>query len=498
MKILFIYPEFPDTFWSFKHALPFVHKRAALPPLGLITVAAMLPASWEARLVDLNVSRLTDAALAWADCVFISAMAAQRDSAKELISRGRQAGKKIVAGGPLFTSESEFFHEADHFVLNEAEITLPPFLKDFEQGRLRRVYSSGEFSDMGKTPIPRWDLLDMKAYVSMSVQWSRGCPFQCDFCNVTALFGHHPRVKSAEQMIAELDSLRAAGWRGTVFFVDDNLIGNKQRLKAELLPALVRWQEKIGYRMPFYTEASINLAQDLGLVRMMVMAGFNKVFIGIETPEEKALAECHKMQNLGRNLVEDIMVLHRAGLQVQGGFIVGFDSDDPQTIFRRQIDFIMQSGIVTAMVGILNAPYGTRLFERLKQSGRLIGRTSGDNVDGSTNIVPLMGLQALRDGYSRMMKHLYSPANYYRRVRTFLREFKAPKVGRAHKGLDWQHYLAFFRACWHLGLVKQGERRGFWTMLLWVFFRRLRHLPLAVELAITGYHCRTVTRLHIK
>lgn len=494
MKILFIYPEFPDTFWSFKHALRFIRKRAALPPLGLITVAAMLPSDWEARLVDLNVSRLIDADLNWADYVFVSAMVAQRASAKRLISRCRLAGKKVVAGGPLFTAEHEAFPEVDYFVLNEAEITLPLFLADLMRGTPQRVYGSREFSDMEKTPIPRWDLLDMEAYASMSVQWSRGCPFNCDFCNVTMLFGHRPRVKTAEQIIAELDCLGAAGWRDRVFFVDDNLIGNKQQLKAGLLPALIAWQNKTGHHTFFFTEASINLADDEELMRLMVEAGFNCVFVGIETPEEAGLAECNKRQNQKRDLVADVKRIQRAGLEVQGGFIVGFDSDAP-TVFARQIEFIQKSGIVTAMVGMLSAPHGTKLWQRLKQSNRLVGRISGDNVDGTTNIIPIMGIEALRDGYRRVMKHLYSPPNYYQRVRTFLREYRAPKV---RQRFNLQRILAFFRACWHLGLVKRGGRCGFWALLIWVFFRKLRLFPMAVQLAINGYHFRKVTESHIR
>ncbi|MBI2458959.1 MAG: B12-binding domain-containing radical SAM protein [Parcubacteria group bacterium] len=495
MKILLVYPEYPDTFWSFKYALRFIRKRAAFPPLGLITVAAMLPADWQARLVDLNVEPLTDDDLNWADYVFISAMAVQRTSAERLIARCSSAGKKIVAGGPLFTVDHEAFAAVDHFVLNEAEITLPLFLADLAQGRLKRLYASSEFSDMEQAAIPRWDLLDMEAYASMSVQWSRGCPFQCEFCDVTRLFGHSPRVKTARQVIAELDQLWAAGWRGKVFFVDDNLIGDKKRLKAELLPALIAWQKKVNYRAPFFTQVSINLAQDNELVSLIVEAGFDSVFIGIETPNQAALSDCRKTQNMGRNLATDVETLQRAGLLVMGGFIVGFDPDDPATIFNRQIVFVMRSGITMAMVGMLSAPYGTKLWQRLKLANRLTGQMSGDNVDGSTNIVPLMGFKVLRDGYGFVMKYLYSPPNYYRRVRTFLREFPTPKVSQP---INCQRVLAFFRACWHLGLAESGGRRQFWALLAWVLFCRPRLFPLAVESAINGYHFRKVTELHIK
>jgi radical SAM superfamily enzyme YgiQ (UPF0313 family) len=277
-KVLLLNPEFPDTFWSFKHALKFIRKKAALPPLGLLTVAAMLPADWAKRVVDVNVRKLREKDLAWAEVVFISGMIAQSDSAHELVARCRAAGKIIVAGGPLFTLGHEQFPEVSHFVLNEAEVTLPEFLHDFARGAARRVYASPEFPDLRETPAPLWELADMRRDGSMSVQFSRGCPFDCEFCNITAMFGHRPRTKTTAQVIAELDGLRRRGWRGPVFFVDDNFIGNKRALKEELLPALIRWRN--GRRgMVFYTEASINLADDGELMRMMVEAGFNQVFL---------------------------------------------------------------------------------------------------------------------------------------------------------------------------------------------------------------------------
>jgi len=310
MKVLLLYPEFPDTFWSFKHALKFIRKKAALPPLGLLTVAAMLPADWAKRVVDVNVRKLREKDLAWADVVFISGMIAQQDSAHELVARCRAAGKTIVAGGPLFTLGHEQFPEVNHFVLNEAEVTLPEFLRDFARGAARRVYASSEFPDLRETPAPLWELADMQRYGSMSVQFSRGCPFDCEFCNITAMFGHRPRTKTTAQVIAELDGLRRHGWRGPVFFVDDNFIGNKRALKEELLPALIRWRK--GRRgMVFYTEASINLADDEELMRMMVEAGFNQVFVGIETPEDAGLAECNKRQNQRRDLVADVKRIQR-------------------------------------------------------------------------------------------------------------------------------------------------------------------------------------------
>ncbi len=305
MKILMIYPEFPDTFWSFKHALKFIRKKASTQPLGLITVAAMLPSEWEKRLVDLNVKPLKDKDLAWADMVFISAMTVQRKSTYQVLDRCKDAGVKIVAGGPLFTEEFEKFPQVDYFVLNEAEITLAPFLRDLEVGQAERVYTSTEFPDIQHTPAPLWELVDRKRYATMSVQYSRGCPFDCEFCNITSLFGHRPRVKTSAQILKELDGLYQLGWREPVFFVDDNLIGNKKHLREDLLPALIEWRNgKKG--MPFNTEISINIADDEQLMNMMTQAGFDTVFIGVETPDDDSLAECNKKQNRNRDLVADI------------------------------------------------------------------------------------------------------------------------------------------------------------------------------------------------
>jgi len=488
MKVLLLYPEFPDTFWSFKHALKFIHKKASLPPLGLLTVAAMLPTVWEKRLVDVNVRKLRPADLAWADVVFISAMIAQETSARELIRRCRAAGRKIVAGGPLFTLGHEQFAEVDHFVLNEAEVTLPEFLQDFERGAARRVYASTDLPDVGLSPAPLWELADLRRYASMSVQFSRGCPFDCEFCNITAMFGRRPRIKSAAQVIAELDGLRRIGWNGSVFFVDDNFIGNKTALKEDLLPALIQWQ-KGGRSAPFFTEASINLADDQELMRLMVQAGFNQVFVGIETPEEAGLAECHKRQNQKRDLIADVKRIQRAGLEVQGGFIVGFDSDS-SSIFARQREFIQKSGIVTAMVGQLQAIPGTKLYKRLKSEGRLIGRTSGNNLDGTINLVPRMNREKLREGYRNLVARLYAPGPYYQRIRTFLREYKNPVVSGS---LNWRSFMAFFRACLRLG-VFGSERFHYWGLLCWTSFHRPTLVPLAVTFSIYGHHFRKTCR----
>jgi radical SAM superfamily enzyme YgiQ (UPF0313 family) len=492
MNVLLIYPEVPDTFWSFKHALKFLHKKAGSPPVGLLTVAAMLPKEWNKRLVDLQVTKLTEKDLAWADIAMISAMTVQRKSAHEVITRCRKAGVKTVAGGPLFTIEHHLFPDVDHFVLNEAELTLAPFLADLEKGCAERVYTSKEFASIAETPVPLWELADLKQYGWMSIQYSRGCPFKCDFCNVTSLFGHRPRTKSSTQILAELDAIYHRGWRGNIFFVDDNFIGNKHHLKTDLLPALIKWQE--GKRVPFHTESSINLADDEELMNLMVHAGFHMVFVGIETPSAAGLADCNKKQNEGRDLVADVKRLQRAGLHVQGGFILGFDSDTP-TIFQRQIDFIQKSGVVMAMVGLLQAIPGTGLYDRLLKEGRVTEKLStGDNVDGTTNIVHSMGAEGLREGYMKVLRHIYKPKHYYRRVKTFLREYNKPPITEKVRA---EHLWAFFHSSYRLGIIGR-ERWQYWKLLIWTYFRRRELFPLAVSMAICGYHFRRTAEAHVR
>ncbi len=489
MNILMIYPKFPDTFWSFRHALKFVRKKASSPPLGLLTVAAMLPKAWNVRLVDLNTSLLTGRDLEWADSAWISAMVVQRSSAAKVIETCAQAGVKIIAGGPLFTGEYESFPKVDHFILNEAEITLPKFLADLEAGTPQRVYATSEFPELDHTPIPRWELANFKHYATMDIQFSRGCPFDCEFCNITVLFGRKPRIKSSTQLLAELDYLYSLGWRDGIFFVDDNFIGNKKLLKQDVLPALIQWRAgKTG--MPFSTEVSINLADDAELMELMVAAGFTTVFIGIETPNENSLTECNKTQNKHRDLVETVKSIQRTGLQVQGGFIVGFDNDTPN-IFQQQIDFIQKSGIAAAMVGLLQAPLGTRLYTRMQSEERLLTEMSGDNVDGSTNMVPKMGFDTLLEGYQQMLHQIYSPKLYYERVITFLKEYRVPRI---HVPLNADHLAALWLSIYHLG-IKGAERFQYWKLWLWVLSHKPRLFPNAITLAIYGYHFRRVCEL---
>ncbi len=488
VNILLIYPEFPATFWSYKHALRFVGKRAVAPPLGLLTVAALLPKEFAVRLVDLNVTPLRPADLQWATYAFISAMTVQEPSARQVIARCRAAGVHTVAGGPLFTSQPETFPEVDHLVLNEAELTLPPFLADLAAGHPQRIYRSGEFADVTQSPTPRFELADLQRYVQAPIQYSRGCPFNCEFCDVTALFGHRPRIKTVPQILAELQLLRDLHWKGTVFFVDDNLIGNKRHLKNELLPALIDYQRR-GRPTLFNSQASINIADDPELLRLLGKAGFDTVFIGVETPDPQSLAECQKSQNVNRDLLADIRTIHAAGIQVQGGFILGFDHDSPLS-FGRLVEFIQAAGIVTAMVGLLQAVAGTRLYDRMKKESRLQADFTGDNV-AATNIISLMDPAVLASGYAHVLRSLYSPRGYYQRLRTFLRHYKAPVVKMPFRRED---VPALMRSFLYLGFIGR-ERLQYWRLLIWTTFHRPSLFPTAVQLAILGQHYRRVCEI---
>lgn len=488
MKILLVYPQYPDTFWSFKYALRFISKKASCPPLGLLTVAAMLPAAWEKKLVDLNVIKLTDADIHWADYVFISAMTIQRDSACTVIDRCRKLGARIVAGGPLFTACHEEFSAVDHLVLNEAEITLHQFLEDLSNGQAERLYTSEQRADITKTPVPLWELLDIKKYASMNIQYSRGCPYDCDFCNITVLFGRKPRTKDGPQVIAELESLYSLGWRGGVFFVDDNFIGNRRKLKQEILPAVIEWMRRRKRPFSFITEVSINISDDDELMRLMVKAGFDTVFIGIESPHEESLTGCNKVQNRNRDLLASVKKIQRFGLEVQGGFIVGFDQD-PSTIFDRLIGFIQESGIVTAMVGLLNAPNGTKLYQRLLQEGRLVKSVTGDNTDFTINFTPKMSYDSLIAGYRNILDTIYSPKHYYARVKQFLKEYKPIEKRSFH--LQCSHVKALIRSVLIIGIAGK-ERIYYWRLFFWSLFRHPRLFSLAITFSIYGFHFRRI------
>jgi radical SAM superfamily enzyme YgiQ (UPF0313 family) len=486
MKILLVSPRTPDTFWSFKHALRFVSKKAAFPPLGLLTVAAMFPADWRLKLVDLNIESFQDADLSWADFVMIGAMVVHKDSVHEIVARCVARQKCVIGGGPLFTTGHESFPEIKHFVLGEAEEIMPRLVADMLGGRLEPVYRAVGWPNLALTPAPRWDLLDTRHYVTMAVQFSRGCPYDCEFCDIIVMNGRVPRTKIPSRFIAELEVLRLRGWKDMVFIVDDNFIGDKRRAK-ELLREMIAWRRSSGAEMGFLTEASVNLADDAELCALMVEAGFRKVFLGIETPSASALQECRKVQNRGRDLVACVHVLQRAGFEVMGGFIVGFDSDNAD-IFQRQFDFIQRSGVVTAMVGLLTALPQTRLYQRLKLEGRLETESSGNNTEAELNFRPMLGREFLKSGYRDLMRRLYEPNAYCRRIRIFLKNYRP--VGHSLR-MSRADLAAFFKSFWLLGVRERG-RVAYWRLFLSTLFCRPRKLRQAIELAVTGFHFRCV------
>ena len=489
MKVLLINPEFPDTYWSFRHALPFEGKRSAFPPLGLLTVSAMLPRSWERRLVDLNVEQLNASDIQWADMVFATAMLVQKDSLRQVIAQCKAQCKRVVVGGPYVTTTTEDLLEVDHIFQGEAETTLPEFVKDLERGEAKRIYKAAERPPLSLTPVPDFYLANLKRYSAMSVQYSRGCPFQCEFCDIIEIYGRIPRTKSNQQIVSELDALLKAGWRGPVFIVDDNFIGNKKNVK-QMLPHLVAWSEEHRYPFSFMTEASVNLAEDEPLLDTMRSAGFRRVFLGIETPIEESLRETKKGQNLHRSLLDSVKRIHSHGLEIMAGFIVGFDSD-PEDVFDRQIDFIRASKIPLAMVNLLSALPDTQLWRRLKSEGRLLSEASGNNSDCSLNFVPKMNPVRLVEGYKQVMRTIYNPAEYYSRALDCLKE--VAQSGAGSRGTTLKGDIATLsRVVLKLG-VRDPARLEFWRYIRRVLLEHRTKFARAVMLAAMGYHLRKLT-----
>ena len=491
MKVLLVNPEFPDTYWSFRHALPFEGKRCAFPPLGLLTVSALLPDSWERKLVDLNVRRLKASDIDWADMVFATAMLVQKDSLREVVKRCKAKGKRIVLGGPYVTTTIEDLPDADHIFLGEAETTLPQFIEDLARGEPKRSYQAAERPPLSATPMAHFHLVDLKRYSAMSVQYSRGCPFSCEFCDIIEIYGRVPRTKSNQQMLAEFDALKALGWRGTVFIVDDNFIGNKKNVR-QLLPELARWQKENGYPFSLITESSVNLADDEPLLDNMRDAGFRRVFLGIETPVEESLKEAQKSQNRG-NLLDSVKKIQSYGMEVMAGFIVGFDND-PADIFQRQIDFIRQSAIPLAMVGLLNALPETQLWKRLEREGRLLGEASGNNTTCTFNFKTRMDPALLIQGYQTIMRTIYSPREYYERALDSMRR-------TAQESTEPQHYNAISalasltRVLVRLGLLDR-ERKEFWRFVTQAMVRHRDRFAETLRLAAMGYHFRKLSELY--
>jgi radical SAM superfamily enzyme YgiQ (UPF0313 family) len=497
MNALLIYPEFPETYWSFKHALKFLGKRAAQPPLGLMTVASLLPGAWKKRLVDTNVERLRDRDLAWADVALVSGMHIQRGSLLAIVERCHARGLRVVVGGPIASSLPAAELKADHVVIGEAESLIADLARDLEQGTAKPAYQAAERPEMKTSPLPDLSLIKMHRYSTMAVQYSRGCPFNCEFCDIIEIYGRRPRTKAVSQVLAELDQLHAAGWREAVFIVDDNFIGNKARAK-ELCRALAEWRSQHKTSFDFNTEASLNLADDPELMQLMKDAGFVSVFLGIETPDESGLISSNKLQNTRRSLLDSVATIQSYGMQVMGGFILGFDTDR-EDIFDRMVEFIQKSGIPVAMVGLLQAMPGTQLFRRLWREGRILDAGHGDNTDDKLNFLPKMDAAKLVEGYRSVMQRIYSCEAYYERVKLYLSRTQPRPVARSNgERRTRQQWLTRGNArAFVTSIVRQGvfgrQRWSYWKFLLTVATQYRHCVGTAMTLAVMGYHFQVMT-----
>jgi len=477
----------PDTFYAMKHLLEMSGRKSAYPPLGLLTVAALLPKEWNRRLIDLNVTKLREKDLRWADLVFLSAMNVQEVSVREIIATCRAAGVKVVAGGSLFTKEYERFEGVDHFILNEAEITLPEFIRDLEAGTAKPLYQTDRFPDITESPLPDFSLVRQRDYLYSIIQYSRGCPFMCDFCDVTALYGRKPRLKHPDQVIRELEQISRSGDVRMVLFADDNLIGNRKHLKEEMLPAIIQWRRKVRPPFMFATQVSINLADDDELIRLILEAGFRQLFIGIESPDEESLQGASKNQNLKRDQMTDIHKLHRAGFYLAGGFIVGFDTDTP-SIFQRQADFIQASGIPLPIVNILKAPPGTALYQKLEKEGRL--KKHFAFAEGDSNIIPLMDEQILRDGYNNLLEQIYTPKASFERLKTFFNTYHYPvNTIKSPVRTSFSDILMVLRVLLVYG-IQFPSRKYFWKLNFWVLRNHPKYLDMGFFYGIMIYQMR--------
>jgi radical SAM superfamily enzyme YgiQ (UPF0313 family) len=485
MKVLCVSPCFPETYWGHEHALRLIGKRANLPPLGLLTVAALLPADWEVRLCDMNVRELDDADLDWADVVFLSGMLVQRPSMLEVAARARARGKRIVAGGPHATATPEAIApHVDCIVVGEADELIGPLCEALagDPAALPLRFVATTRPDLTRLPPPRYDLLDVRAYHAIGVQWGRGCPFRCEFCDIVELFGRQPRTKDPAQLCRELDVLLATGFRGSLFVVDDNFVGNRKATMAMLDP-LAAWMRAHRYPFQVFTEASIDLAGCDELMAKMVAAGFDCVFVGIETPSPEALRETHKLQNLAVDLDQAIEKLIRSGLDVSAGFIMGFDADDAAALDRQRA-WVLRSPIPQAMIGVLTALPGTQLERRLVREGRLLERSTGETF-GRTNFKTKLPEATLLRTYRNALEHIYRPGEYFDRC---LRALALRPSSNGEISLPWRYAIScLLRSLWHQGV--RGKYRGvYWRYLAKVLVRSPRRIARAVALAIGGEH----------
>ncbi len=492
-KALLLYPETPTTYWSMKYLLKHLGKKAAFAPLGIITIAAMLPENYEPVVCDLNVSPINDSEIASADIIFISSMIVQKESLQNLINRCKSFNKIVVAGGPYPTTSHEKIKGVDYFLLGEAENIFTEFINDYEKGIAKKYYYGNDRPDIFNTPIPRFDLLQTNNYVTMAIQYSRGCPFNCEFCDIIEMFGRKPRTKSVTQFISELDALYNHGYRGPLFIVDDNFIGNKKSVR-ELLPKLIQWQKVRDYPFILSTEASVNLSEDDLLMDAMVKAGFVKVFLGIETPVEECLITAQKQQNTKTSLLESVRKIQNKGIDISSGFIVGFDND-PHNIFDLQIDFIQSSGIPQAMVGLLQALPNTQLYRRLEVEGRMLDESDGNNTHSlELNFKPIMDSETLVKGYKRVLQTIYSPEAYFKRS---LDQITFVPTMRHFKAAFTRDMFIYYIRVFLFSIFRQtfsSYSITYWKFLFKVLFRNPKNFPKAIRSAFVGHHFFLITR----
>jgi radical SAM superfamily enzyme YgiQ (UPF0313 family) len=488
MNLLLVWPEIPLTYWGAQYAIKLLGKKAVMPPLALLTVAALCPSEWNIRLVDLNIEKLEDRDITWADLVMVSGMIVQHDSIQEVLTRCQKAGVKTALGGPDATSSPEKFDKATYLILEEGEISLPPFLQDLQAGTPQRSYTAnGEKPDVTTTPVPRFDLLNIDAYTHMCLQFSRGCPFACEFCDITTLYGKKPRTKLPHQVTSELQAIYDTGFRGEVFLVDDNFIGNKKNVK-EMLPHLIAWQQEHGFPFWLYTEASLNLSDDDELLELMCKAGFHSVFVGIESPSMESLRETQKYQNTNGDLLTKVHHIQEFGIEVMAGFILGFDSDK-EDIFERQIEFITRARIPMAMVGALNAMPATQLWQRLKAEGRLKEDFTGDNL-AVPNFHTKLPTLTLVTGYKHVLSSLYSSESFFLRLKSLVAGMKAAQnktLGRLKLdgSLYWgKRLLPALVRLW----LADPLGKDYWDFMTWVWANHPDKWMYALTRAIAGYH----------
>ncbi len=468
MRALLVYPRFPKTFWSYEKILELVNRKVLLPPLGLITVAAILPQDWEFQLVDQNIRSVTEAEWDWAELVILSGMIVQKADMFGLIQAAKQRGKRVAVGGPYPSSVPQEMRDAgvDYLILDEGEITLPMFVEALERGDTSGEFTSGgEKPDVTSTPIPRYDLLERAAYDSMSVQFSRGCPFQCEFCDIIVLYGRKSRTKTPAQLIAELQTLYDMGWRGGVFMVDDNFIGNKRSVKL-LLRELQVWQKAHNYPFRFDTEASLDLAEDDELIDLMLECNFAAVFMGIETPDTDSLQVTKKFQNMRSPLLESIDKVTKAGLRVIAGFIIGFDGEKPGA-GQRIVEFAEITGIPTTTFAMLQALPNTALWHRLEQEGRLRAKDGNINQTTLMNFVPTRPVDQIAHEYIDAFGQLYEPHQYLDRVYRYFLKLGGPRVQAPFQWPEWSVVRALSIVIW---------RQGFQRSTRWKFWHHLFHI----------------------